>query len=294
MIMTDTSDTTTRLAEAYKLLSPCRLCPRNCKVMRLEGQTGFCGIGREAVISSYGPHFGEERPLVGRHGSGTIFFAGCNLGCLFCQNYDISHLRSGEEVSTEYIASIMLALEERGCHNVNFVTPTHVSPQIMEATRTARKKGLSVPTVYNCGGYESVETLKLLEGTIDIYMPDAKYAHPRWAKKFSTAGDYPEVMKAALKEMHRQVGDLVIEDGVAVRGLLVRHLVMPNNVAGSREVIDFIAGEISPNTYINIMDQYYPCYKAGEFFGEIDRRITREEFNDACTYAREKGLRLAE
>ncbi len=276
------------------MLSPCRLCPRNCKAMRLEGQTGFCGIGREAVVSSYGPHFGEERPLVGRHGSGTIFFAGCNLGCLFCQNYDISHLRSGEEVSTEYIASIMLALEERGCHNVNFVTPTHVSPQIMEATRIARKKGLSVPAVYNCGGYESVETLKLLEGTIDIYMPDAKYAHPRWAEKFSRAGDYPEVMKAALKEMHRQVGDLFTEDGIAVRGLLVRHLVMPNNVAGSREVIDFIAGEISPNTYINIMDQYHPCYKAGEFFGEIDRRITREEFNDACTYAREKGLRLAE
>ncbi|MCQ4574895.1 MAG: radical SAM protein [Candidatus Brocadiales bacterium] len=292
--MTDSSATTTRLAEAYKLLSPCRLCPRNCKVMRLEGQTGFCGIGREAVVSSYGPHFGEERPLVGRHGSGTIFFAGCNLGCLFCQNYDISHLRSGKEVSTEYIASTMLALEERGCHNVNFVTPTHVSPQIMEATRIARKKGLSVPTVYNCGGYESVETLKLLEGTIDIYMPDAKYAHPRWAEKFSRAGDYPEVMRAALKEMHRQVGDLVIEDGVAVRGLLVRHLVMPNNVAGSREIIDFIAGEISPSTYINIMDQYYPCYKAGEFFGEIDRRITREEFNDAYTYAREKGLRLAE
>ncbi|MCB7129231.1 MAG: radical SAM protein [Candidatus Brocadiales bacterium] len=292
--MTDSSATMTRLAEAYKLLSPCRLCPRNCKAMRLEGQTGFCGIGREAVVSSYGPHFGEERPLVGRHGSGTIFFAGCNLGCLFCQNYDISHLRSGKEVSTEYIASIMLALEERGCHNVNFVTPTHVSPQIMEATRIARKKGLSVPAVYNCGGYESVETLKLLEGTIDIYMPDAKYAHPRWAEKFSRAGDYPEVMKAALKEMHRQVGDLFTEDGIAVRGLLVRHLVMPNNVAGSREVIDFIAGEISPNTYINIMDQYHPCYKAGEFFGEIDRRITREEFNDACTYAREKGLRLAE
>ncbi len=284
----------TRLEEAYRLMSPCRLCPRNCKVMRLEGEKGFCGIGRNAVVSSYGPHLGEERPLVGQHGSGTIFFAGCNLGCLFCQNYDISHLRSGEEVSAGHIASMMLALEKRGCHNVNFVTPTHVSPQIMEATREAHQKGLGVPTVYNCGGYESVETLKLLEGTIDIYMPDAKYANPEWDKKFSGAADYPEMMKAALKEMHRQVGDLVIENGVARKGLLVRHLVMPNNTAGSKEIIDFIAREISGNTYINIMDQYYPCYRADEFFGEIDRRITREEFQETYDYAREKGLRLAE
>lgn len=283
---------TSRLEEAYKLLSPCRLCPRNCQAMRLEGQKGFCGIGPKAVVSSYGPHFGEERPLVGQYGSGTIFFAGCNLGCLFCQNYDISHLRAGEEVSPEYLASIMLALERRGCHNINFVTPTHVNPQIMEAIMIARKGGLSVPTVYNCGGYESVETLKLLEGIIDIYMPDAKYASPRWAKKFSGAKDYPQVMQAALKEMHRQVGDLVIENGIATRGLLVRHLVMPNNVAGSKEIIDFIADEISPNTYINIMDQYYPCYRASEF-EEINRRITYREFQEAYTYAQEKGLRLA-
>ncbi|MFQ5956955.1 MAG: radical SAM protein, partial [Candidatus Brocadiales bacterium] len=260
---------------------------------RLEGQKGFCGIGREAVVSSFGPHFGEERPLVGRHGSGTIFFAGCNLGCLFCQNYDISHLRAGEGVSVEYIASIILALEKRGCHNINFVTPTHVGPQLMEATMIARKKGLSIPTVYNCGGYESVQTLKLLEGTIDIYMPDAKYAHAKWAKKFSGAKDYPEVMKAALKEMHRQVGDLVIENGIAVRGLLVRHLVMPNNVAGSKEIIGFIAEEISSNTYINVMDQYYPCYRASEF-EDINRRITYEEFQEVYAYAQEKGLRLAE
>ncbi|HCN19521.1 MAG: radical SAM protein [Planctomycetes bacterium GWA2_50_13] len=284
---------TTHLEQAYKLMSPCRLCPRNCGVMRLEGQKGFCGIGHDAVVSSFGPHFGEESPLVGRYGSGTIFFAGCNLGCIFCQNYDISHLWSGEEVSTDYIASLMLALEKRGCHNINFVTPTHVSPQIMEATQVARGKGLNVPTVYNCGGYESVETLKLLEGTIDIYMPDAKYADPEWAKKFSGAEDYPEVMKAAIKEMHRQVGDLVIENGIAVRGLLVRHLVMPNNVAGSKEIIAFIAEEISLDTYINVMDQYYPCYRAGEF-GEINRRITYEEFNEVYSYAQSKGLRLAE
>lgn len=291
--MSDPAHTETRLEEAYALLSPCRLCPRNCEVMRLEGQKGFCGIGRNAVVSSSGPHFGEEAPLVGQCGSGTIFFAGCNLGCLFCQNYDISHLRAGEEVSTEKIASLMLALEKRGCHNINFVTPTHVSPQIMEATQIARRTGLSVPTVYNCGGYESVETLRLLEGTIDIYMPDAKYADPKWSKKFSGAKDYPEVMKAALKEMHRQVGNLVIQNGIAVRGLLVRHLVLPNNVAGSRGIIDFVAEEISPDTYINVMDQYYPCYRAGEF-GEINRRITYEEYEEAYAYAKEKGLRLAD
>jgi putative pyruvate formate lyase activating enzyme len=281
------------IEEAYKLLAPCRLCPRHCKVDRLNGQKGFCGIGAKAVVSSFGPHFGEERPLVGQHGSGTIFFAGCNLGCIFCQNYDISHLREGEEVSAETLASMMLALQRRGCHNINFVTPTHVTPQIMEAVYIARESGLHIPTVYNCGGYESVETLKLLEGIIDIYMPDAKYGQGRWAKKFSGAADYPEVMKAALKEMHRQVGDLVIEHGIALRGLLVRHLVMPNGVAGSKEVIDFLAEEVSPNTYINIMDQYHPCFRASEF-EEINRRITHQEFMEVYLYAKKRGLRLAD
>ncbi len=282
-----------RIEQAYELMSPCRLCPRNCKAKRLEGKKGFCGIGARAVVSSFGPHFGEERPLVGHHGSGTIFFAGCNLGCLFCQNYTISHYKEGEEVSAESLANTMLALQSTGCHNINFVTPTHVTPQIIEAVAIAKDKGLKVPTVYNCGGYESVETLRLLEGIIDIYMPDFKYSEGKWAKKFSGAEDYPKVAKAAFKEMHRQVGDLVIEDGLAVRGLLVRHLVMPNNVAGSKAIIDFLVKEISPNTYINVMEQYYPCYRAKEF-EEINRRITYEEFMGVYLYAKQKGLRLAD
>lgn len=282
-----------RIEEAYQLISPCRLCPRNCKARRLEGKKGFCGIAARAVVSSYGPHFGEERPLVGRHGSGTLFFAGCNLGCLFCQNYTISHYKEGEEVTVETLANIMLALQASGCHNINFVTPTHVTPQIMEALAIARDKGLRVPTVYNCGGYESVETLRLLEGVIDVYMPDFKYSEGRWAKRFSGAEDYPEVARAAFREMHRQVGDLVIEEGLAVRGLLVRHLVMPNGVAGSRAVIDFLAEEISPNTYLNVMEQYHPCYRAREF-AEINRRITHDEYMEVYLYAKQKGLRLAE
>ncbi|HHT9131665.1 MAG TPA: radical SAM protein [Candidatus Tripitaka californicus] len=282
-----------RIEEAYQLMSPCRLCPRNCKAQRLEGKKGFCGIAARAVVSSYGPHFGEERPLVGRHGSGTLFFAGCNLGCLFCQNYTISHYKEGEEVTVETLANIMLALQASGCHNINFVTPTHVTPQIMEALAIARDKGLRVPTVYNCGGYESVETLRLLEGAIDVYMPDFKYSEGRWAKRFSGAEDYPEVARAAFREMHRQVGDLVIEEGLAVRGLLVRHLVMPNGVAGSRAVIDFLAEEISPNTYLNVMEQYHPCYRAREF-AEINRRITHDEYMEVYLYAKQKGLRLAE
>jgi len=281
-----------RIEEAYQLMSPCRLCPRNCKVQRLEGKKGFCGIAARAVVSSYGPHFGEERPLVGRHGSGTLFFAGCNLGCLFCQNYTISHYKEGEEVTVETLANIMLALQASGCHNINFVTPTHVTPQIMEALAIARDKGLRVPTVYNCGGYESVETLRLLAGAIDIYMPDFKYSEGRWAKRFSGAEDYPEVARTAFREMHGQVGDLVIEEGLAVRGLLARHLVMPNGVAGSRAVIDFLAEEISPNTYLNVMEQYHPCYRAREF-AEINRRITHDEYMEVYLYAKQKGLRLA-
>ncbi|HHT9152396.1 MAG TPA: radical SAM protein [Candidatus Hypogeohydataceae bacterium YC40] len=282
-----------RIEEAYRLMSPCRLCPRNCKAERLEGKKGFCGVGAKAVVSSYGPHFGEERPLVGRHGSGTIFFAGCNLGCLFCQNYTISHYKEGQEVTAETLANMMLALQSTDCHNINLVTPTHVAPQIMEALQIARDGGLKIPTVYNCGGYESVETLKLLEGFIDIYMPDFKYSEGKWAKKFSLAEDYPEVAREAFKEMHKQVGDLVIEEGLAVRGLLVRHLVMPSGVAGSKAIIDFLAEEISPNTYINVMEQYFPCYRAREF-PEINRRITHDEYMEVYLYAKAKGLRLEE
>jgi len=273
-----------RTQNAYRLMDPCTLCPRRCKVHRLQGEEGFCGIGALPVVSSAGPHFGEESVLVGRGGSGTIFFAGCNLGCAFCQNFDISHRKVGHAVSPEQIAEAMLQLQRIGCINVNTVTPTHVTPHIMEAISIARGRGLRVPTVYNCGGYESVETLRLLEGTIDIYMPDAKFADPETAAELCRARDYPEVNRAALKEMHRQVGDLVVENGVAKRGLLVRHLVMPNDVCKSLEVMDFLANEISRNTFVNVMDQYRPVFKAREH-AKIARTITADEFSRVYLYA---------
>ncbi len=231
--------------------------------------------------------------MVGGGGSGTIFFAGCNLGCVFCQNYDISHLRRGNEVEIDDLANMMLQLQERSCININFVTPTHVTPHIIESVNIARTKGLKIPTVYNCGGYESIGPLQLLAGTIDIYMPDAKYLNPASSEEYSFAQDYPEVMKSALLEMHRQVGDLDIKDGVATRGLLVRHLVMPDNVAGSLDIIDFLADEISNNTFVNIMEQYRPTFKASDF-PEINRPITHKEFNTVYEYAKERGLRLAD
>jgi putative pyruvate formate lyase activating enzyme len=281
------------LAKAYGLMEECRVCPRRCGVNRLEDEIGYCGIGKDMLVSSAGPHFGEESVLVGRGGSGTIFFAGCNLLCVFCQNYDISHLRQGKATTPEELARIMLYLKGRGCHNINFVTPTHITPQIMEGIKIAREAGLKGPTVYNCGGYESVETLRLLEGLIQIYMPDFKYSEEAPAKRYSNAPDYPEVCKAALKEMHRQVGDLQITDGLAVRGLLVRHLVLPNDQAGSKGVIDFLAEEISPNTFINVMNQYRPMYKALAH-PDIDRYPTGPEFMQVYDYAKEKGLRLAD
>ncbi len=246
---------------AYIIMESCELCPRRCKVNRLKDEKGFCGTGANAVVSSAGPHFGEESVLVGNGGSGTIFFAGCNLGCVFCQNYDISQLRQGNEVKIDDLVNMMLQLQGRSCININFVTPTHVTPHIIESVHIARTKGLKIPTVYNCGGYESIEPLRLLTGTIDIYMPDAKYLNSDSSNKYSFAEDYPEVMKSALLEMHRQVGDLEIKGGVATRGLLVRHLVMPGNVAGSLDIIDFLADEISNNTFVNIMEQYRPTFK---------------------------------
>ena len=273
-------------------LACCELCPRRCRVNRLEGETGFCGVGAEALFASAGPHFGEEDVLVGRGGSGTIFLAGCNLGCIFCQNHDISHGRSGHPAAPADIARAMLQLERRGCHNINFVTPTHVAPQIMQAVAIARDDGLTAPIVYNCGGYEALDTLRALEGFVDIYMPDAKYADPEVARELSDAPDYPEVMLAALREMHRQVGDLVAEGGIAARGLLVRHLVLPNGLAGSKTILDFLARELSPHTYVNVMAQYRPCYRASEC-KRIDRPPTRAEFLEAYEYAAHLGLRLA-
>ena len=282
-----------RLALSEDLLKSCQLCPRNCRVNRLTGELGFCGIAAEAVVASAGPHFGEESVLVGRGGSGTIFLAGCNLKCVFCQNFDISHSDTGTKVTPEGLAELMLGLQSHGCENINFVTPTHVVVQIAEAIEIARRRKLRLPIVYNCGGYESVQTLKALEGLVDIYMPDFKFSDGKISERLCQAPDYPQICKAALKEMHRQLGDLKIENGLAARGLLVRHLVLPNGLAGSREVLSFLAKNISPHTFVNVMGQYRPCYRAGEF-SNIARPPSRQEIIEAKDYARQLGLRLDE
>lgn len=275
---------------ARKLLAECTVCPRECRVDRIrEERNCFCGGRERALVCSAAPHFGEERPLVGSGGSGTIFFAGCNLGCVFCQNYEISHGREGREVSAAQLANMMVGLQRRGCHNINFVSPSHFVPQILEALGPAIEGGLNVPLVYNTGGYDALETLRLLDGVIDIYMPDAKYADPAVAKRLSGAEDYPRVMRAAITEMHRQVGDLQIgDDGVARRGLLVRHLVMPGGLAGTPEIMQLLAS-LSEDTYVNVMAQYRPCYRAHEY-PEIARRITRREYQEAVQAALEAGL----
>ena len=281
-----------RAARAYQRLKSCDLCPRRCGVNRLKGERGACRGGRDAVVSSYGPHFGEETPLVGRRGSGTIFFAYCTLRCIFCQNYELSHYGEGEPVTTARLARMMLALALMGCHNINLVSPTHFVPQILAALTKAAAEGLNLPIVYNTGGYENLETLRLLDGIIDIYMPDFKYTDPAVAQKYSGARDYPQVVKEALKEMQRQVGDLTLsQEGIALRGLLVRHLVLPENLAGTKEVVEFLSREVSPRCFINVMAQYYPAYRAREF-PPLDRRITPAEYNAAVKAAREAGLRV--
>ena len=287
---TDKKELSSKIEAAYKLMAECRLCPRRCKINRLKDEKGFCGMGKDITISSYGPHFGEEDVLVGSHGSGTIFLAGCNLGCIFCQNYDISHTKLGYKVTIDKFVDIMFELKRLGCHNINFVTPTHFVPQIMETILVAKEKGLGIPFVFNCGGYESLETLKLLDGIIDIYMPDVKFADSKISKRLCNAPDYPEVVKKSLLEMYRQVGDLALDaDGIAAKGLLVRHLVLPNDQAGTEKIVSFIASKISKDTYINIMDQYRPVYEA-EDFPEINRRITLDEYNESINIAKTKGL----
>ena len=279
-----------RVARARAVLEECCLCPRHCGVNRLAGESGKCRITSRVAVSSYGPHFGEEAPLVGRHGSGTIFFACCNLQCIFCQNYTISHFGEGSVVDNEELARMMLSLQSSGCHNVNLVSPTHVVPYILEALEIAVSKGLYLPIVYNSGGYDSVETLKLLDGVVDIYMPDMKYSDEKTAERFSGVKNYPEVNRAAVKEMHRQVGDLQIdEQGVAQRGLLVRHLVLPNGLAGTEAAVRFLAQEVSTNTYLNVMAQYHPCYQAFDI-PQLARPVSREEFNEAVDLARQQGL----
>lgn len=279
-----------RIDRALSLLADCHLCPRSCGVDRTGSEQGFCKTKRYAKVASCSPHFGEEAPLVGSHGSGTIFFSSCNLLCSFCQNYDISHLRHGTEAGPNEIASMMLHLANLGCHNINFVTPTHVVPQILEALPAAIEGGLDIPLVYNTGAYDTVETLKLLENIFDIYMPDFKFWDKSHASKYCFASDYPVVARAAIKEMHRQVGDLVIyEDGIARRGLLVRHLVMPQDIAGTAGVMHFLAQTISTHTYVNIMDQYHPCFHADKDT-EINRRITQDEYREALRAAEKADI----
>lgn len=280
-----------RVEEARSLLEECRLCPRQCAVDRLNNEKGFCKTGRKAKVASFNAHFGEEAPLVGRLGSGTIFFSSCNLRCSFCQNYEISHLREGAEIEAKDMAAIMIELASRGCHNINLVTPTHVVPQILEALLLAVQHGLTIPIVYNSGGYERVETLKLLRGIIDIYMPDFKFWDQKWADRYCNAPDYREMAVGAFQEMHAQVDDLKIDkDGIAERGLLVRHLVMPHGIAGTKEVMEFLSKEISAHTYVNVMDQYRPCGTAyqDEY---IDHRISAKEYSAALEWAKNAGLK---
>ncbi|MBW1698781.1 MAG: radical SAM protein [Deltaproteobacteria bacterium] len=279
-----------KIEVAYKRLKSCTLCPRKCKVDRLSGETGVCKTADKAYVSSYNPHFGEEAPLVGRKGSGTIFFTHCNLMCNFCQNYDISHEGHGEEVSNDTLAQMMIALQNTGCHNINFVTPSHVVSQILAALEIAIREGLRVPLVYNTGAYDRVSTLKLLEGVFDIYMPDFKFWAPEVSRRTCDAPDYSEVARKALIEMHRQVGDLVMDSsGIAQRGLLIRHLVLPNALAGTREVMRFIAKELSPNSYVNIMSQYRPCGRASEI-KELAVPISSKEYETAVEEAKKEGI----
>ncbi|MFC1840143.1 radical SAM protein [Thermodesulfobacteriota bacterium] len=280
-----------RVKESLKLLDSCSLCPRECGVDRTNDETGFCRTGRLARIASYDSHFGEESVLVGTHGSGTIFISSCNLLCGFCQNYEISHLNEGVESKPEDIAAVMLYLQQRGCHNINFVTPTHVVPQLLESLLIAVEKGLNIPLVYNTGGYDKVETLNILNGIFDIYMPDYKFWGREASKRFCDASDYPEFVKKALIEMHRQVGDLEINDeGIALKGLLIRHLVMPGDIAETPEIMKFISKEISENSYVNIMDQYRPSGGAVNH-PDINRPLEAKEYKAARESAEKAGLK---
>jgi len=279
-----------KIQQAYDVLLSCEICPHRCRVDRRHGELGICRTGDKPVVASFGPHFGEEDPLVGEHGSGTIFFSHCNLFCIFCQNWEISHGGEGEEIDEADLTAIMLRLQAQGCHNINFVTPTHQVPMILAALPRAIEGGLRVPLVYNTGGYDAVPTLQLLDGVIDIYMPDFKFWDPAVAAQLCNAADYPEVARQALKEMHRQVGDLVLdEQGVAQRGLLVRHLVLPHGLAGTKEVMEFLAQEISPHTYVNVMGQYRPCGQAHTQPLLADF-LTAAEHQEALRLARQAGL----
>ncbi len=281
-----------RIETALKGLQSCRVCPWDCEINRLEDEKKVCRTGRYPRVSSYFPHFGEEDCLRGWRGSGTIFFSWCNLRCVFCQNHDISQNEAGEEVTPERLARMMLELQSMGCHNINWVTPEHVVPQILEALPYAIEGGLRLPIVYNTSGFDSMESIRSMEGIVDIYMPDFKYWSSEKSDKYLRHQEYPEVVKSALKEMHRQVGDLVIdENGIARKGLLIRHLVMPGECDDCANIMKFLAEEISPDTYVNIMAQYHPSAKVDESkFPEINRRITQKEYQRAFEVARNSGL----
>jgi len=287
----DSGDLEKRLKTAKRMLKRCCLCPHECRVDRTKGEKGFCRTGRAAIVSSYGAHFGEEAPISGKAGSGTVFFSGCNMSCVYCQNYQVSQEVEGQEVTGEILAFFFLSLQEEGCHNINLVTPSHVVPQILEGLFIAASEGLRIPVVYNSGGYDKVSTLKLLDDVIDIYMPDMKYSDDDTALELSGIKDYWKVSTRAVKEMFRQVGNLQMdENGVAVRGLLIRHLVLPGNLSGSEQIFEFIARELSTDITLNIMDQYRPCWKAWEH-PPLDRRLYPEEFQQALESARKSGLK---
>jgi len=279
-----------KVEKANKNLNNCQLCPRKCNADRLSGQVGICKTAEYALVSSCQLHFGEEAPLVGKNGSGTIFFTHCNLLCSFCQNYDISHEGRGMEVSDIELAGMMLSLQKSGCHNINFVTPSHVVPQILSALEKAIEKGLNLPLVYNTGGYDNVSTLKLLEGVFDIYMPDFKFWNDEISELICKTPDYPEIARNAIKEMHRQVGDLFIDNsGLAKRGLLIRHLVLPYDLAGTRGIMGFLFREISPDTYVNVMSQYRPCGNAYKY-DKLSHPLSLKDYKIALLEAREEGI----
>jgi len=279
-----------RIQRAYHLFSPCQICPHHCLVKRNTGETGFCRSTEDIFISSYNAHFGEEPPLSGKFGSGTIFFTHCNLRCIYCQNYPISQMGKGYRITDLELAKIMLALQERKCHNVNLVTPTHFTYQILKSIKIAKEQGLHIPIVYNTSGYESVETLKLFDGIVDIYLPDARYSDNRIAVKYSSATNYFEVMKSALKEMHRQVGDLAVDkNGIAVSGLIVRHLILPGGLSGTKKIMNFISKKISSQTHISLMSQYFPAYKAKDD-PVFSRKISQAEYKEAVLDFKNAGL----
>jgi putative pyruvate formate lyase activating enzyme len=278
-----------RIERALSLLESCEVCPHRCGVNRLKGELGFCKTGKNAIVDSYFPHRGEEKPIKGYRGSGTVFFSYCNMRCVYCQNYQISQLGEGREVSPEELAEIFLELQAMGCHNLNLVTPSHVVPQILSALYLAVKKGFRLPIVYNTSSFDSLESLRLLEGIVDIYLADLKYADREVARRYSKVKNYPEVAMTAIREMHRQVGDLILDErGIAIRGLLVRHLVLPNGLAGTEKVAEFL-GSLSKNMAVNVMDQYYPSYMAWKY-PELSRRITQKEYHQALSSM--KGFRL--